>query len=119
MINMKSILATSYLFLSCAAWAEVPAEQQAEVEHLINYLQESDCRMIRNGKSYNGKGGANHVRRKYNHFRNEITSTEDFIGLSATKSTMSGRYYEVQCPGEQAMKSQDWLLQELESYRGR
>jgi hypothetical protein len=41
------------------------------------------------------------------------------IGYSATKSTMSGRLYEVQCPGEEPVPSSEWLLEELEVHRKR
>jgi hypothetical protein len=105
--------------ISLGAWADMPPEQEAEVEHLINYLAESDCRMLRNGKSHAGKDGASHVRSKYAHFRSEISNTEDFIRYSATKSTISGRYYEVHCPGEAPVRSKDWLLEELKAYRSR
>jgi len=113
----QSLLFFPLLFCWLNAAADVPVEQQAEVEHLINYLKESGCHMVRNNKPYNGKDGASHVRRKYNHFRNRISSTEEFIEYAATKSVMSGEYYEVQCPGEETMRSQDWLLMELQAYR--
>jgi len=119
--NMQIIRTLLYMHLLClssGAWADVPVEQEAEVEHLIGYLQESGCQMVRNGKSYNGEDGANHVRRKYNHFRKKISSTEAFIEYSATKSMMSGKYYQVDCPGEEPMRSQDWLLKELQAHRG-
>jgi len=99
--------------------ADVPGDQRAEVEHLIGYLQNSDCRMIRNGKSYSGKDGAMHVRRKYDHFRDRISSTEDFVEYSASKSTMSGKLYAVQCQGAEPVSSSEWLLQELEDFRRR
>ena len=116
---IRTLLFICLLSLSLGVRADVPAEQVAEVEHLISYLQESDCRMVRNGKSYSGQDGANHVRRKYGHFRGRISRTEDFITYSATKSTMSGKYYEVECPGEQPIRSRDWLLNELQAYRDR
>lgn len=116
---IETLLLIVLLFLSFDSLADVPAEQKAEVEYLINYLQESDCQMVRNGKSYDGADGANHVRRKYGYFRDQISSTEDFIEYSATKSTMSGEYYQVECPGEEPLRSQDWLLKELEAYRSR
>jgi len=52
--HMKPIailLLIALLSLSFDSLADVPVEQKAEVEYLINYLQESDCRMVRNGKS--------------------------------------------------------------------
>jgi len=122
MVGVRSLLISAFILLlsiSIGSWSDVPPEQEAEVEHLINYLAESDCQMVRNGKSHNGKDGASHVRRKYAHFRKEISNTENFIRYSATKSTISGRYYEVQCPGEVPVRSQDWLLKELKVYRSR
>lgn len=119
MESFRLLVLSSLLCLASGIPADVPVEQGAEVEHLINYLQASDCRMVRNGKSYEGPEGANHVRRKYDHFRDEISSTEDFIEYSATKSMMSGKYYLVECPGEEPVRSRDWLLKELKAYRSR
>ena len=97
--------------------ADVQPGQKAEVEHLISYLENSDCSMLRNGKEYSAETGAKHIRRKYDHFRNTINSTEEFIELSASKSTISGKPYEVQCPGQAPVESATWLLEELEVYR--
>jgi hypothetical protein len=106
------------LSLFClAAVADVTPAQQAEVEHLVATLAASDCVMIRNGKRHDGREAAGHVRRKYDHFRDKIDSTEDFIAYSATKSMISGRVYQVQCPGEDPQPSADWLLAELAAYR--
>lgn len=112
------LIAVVSLAACSAAYADVPAEQKAEVEHLISYLANSDCSMLRNGKAYSAEAGAKHVRRKYEHFRGAIDSTEEFIELSASKSTISGKPYEVHCPGEPPMQSATWLLEELEVYRG-
>jgi hypothetical protein len=107
-----------FMFLSSVS-ADVPEEQVVEVEHLLNYLADSDCRMIRNGKSYSSKDGAKHMRRKYNYFRDEISSTEEFIEFAGTKSTRSGRLYEVLCIGQEREFSRDWLLVELKVYRNK
>ncbi len=107
-----------FMFLSSVP-ADVPEDQVAEVEHLLNYLADSDCRMIRNGKSHSAKDGAKHMRRKYNYFRDEISSTEEFIEFAGTKSTRSGRLYEVLCIGQEPEFSRDWLLVELKAYRNK
>lgn len=118
----RRIFSNTLAVLSCLAAtqlsADVPPGQKQEVEHLISYLETSSCLMIRNGGSHEGAEAAKHVRRKYNYFRDDISSTEEFIELSATKSTMSSKPYEVHCPGEPPMNSADWLLAELEVYRG-
>ena len=106
------------MLISPEVFGDVPEDQLAEVEHLIAYLGDSDCEMIRNGRVHDGAEGARHVQRKYNHFREHISSTEEFIELAASKSTLSGRAYQVHCPGSEPMPSSDWLLQELDAYRG-
>ena len=106
-----------FLCLPVCLWADVPSEQAAEVQHLINYLAESDCVMIRNGKEHTGEEGAEHVQRKYDHFRDDIESTEEFIEYSATGSLLSKKKYHVQCGTEEPVPSRDWLLEELERYR--
>ena len=113
------ILAGALILATAPLHADVPSGQADEVQHLITYLETSDCNMVRNGKSYDGKDGARHVRRKYDHFRDEISSTEEFIAYSATKSLMSSKPYQVQCPGEEPVPSADWLLEELKAFRSR
>jgi hypothetical protein len=107
------------IFFAPACPAAIPDLQMDEVNHLIEYLRASDCRMIRNGKSYSGRDGARHVQRKYDYYKREISSTEQFVEYAASKSTMSGRLYQVQCPGAPAVSSADWLLEELAGYRNR
>ena len=73
------------MVLTAGAAADVPPAQRAEVEHLVAFLEESDCVMIRNGERHDGVDAAEHVRRKYEHFRDRIDSTEAFIARAATK----------------------------------
>ena len=123
MISVKPTIFVSGVLLllvsSTVSLADVSESQALEIDFLISYLQNSNCQMIRNGKSYSGKDGARHVRRKYDHFSDKISSTEEFIDYSATKSTISGRLYEVQCPGEEPVPSSAWLLEGLAAYRKR
>jgi len=121
-MKIREFFRTTLAILACLTatqlFADVPLGQKQEVEHLINYLETSNCSMVRNGNAHKGAEATKHVRRKYKHFRDDIGSTEEFIELSATKSTMSGKPYEVHCPGERPRESADWLLEELEAYRG-
>ncbi|GMT39865.1 MAG: hypothetical protein IEMM0001_0600 [bacterium] len=97
--------------------ADVPPEQQPEVEHLLDFVRQSDCVLIRNGSEYSGKKGVSHIQKKYDYFRDDITSTEAFIEYSATKSTMSGKDYTIRCPGKKEIRTKDWLLNELNDFR--
>jgi len=40
---------------------------------------------------HSGKEAAEHIRKKYAHFKDQIATAEDFIALSATKSELSGK----------------------------
>jgi hypothetical protein len=53
---------------------------------------------------------------KYDYARKWISSTEDFIEYTATKSSMSGKLYHVICQGER-IPSGAWLETELQRYR--
>ena len=111
------MLLAQLMAVAATGFGDVPPVQKPEVEHLISYLANTNCVMIRNGKKHDGEEAAKHVRRKYDHFRDDIGSTEEFIQYSATKSLLSSKLYQVQCPGEPAVNSRDWLLAELDSYR--
>jgi hypothetical protein len=106
-----------FLFIVRFVWADVPQAQAHEVEHLLGYVQSSDCIIYRNGTNYPLEKAMAHIKNKYEYFRDKIKSTEDFIAYSATKSTMSGKYYMVTCPGSEAIRTQDWLLAELKRFR--
>ena len=114
----KAILTViSVLFFPVLCLADVAEGQRAEVRHLIQYVKDSACRMDRNGTWHSGKEAAEHIEKKYDYFKDDIKSTEDFIRLSATKSTWSGKLYRVQCDGEAIETSRQWLLRELKKYR--
>ena len=114
---MKPLL--TILILAClqTARADVPPEQKPEVVHLLEFVRSSDCIMVRNGSEHIGEKAVSHIQKKYDYFRDDINSTETFIEYSATKSTMSGKYYTVRCPDGKEMKTQDWLLDELKVFR--
>ena len=100
-----------------AALADVPDADSHEVQHLLEYLRASGCGMERNGEKHDSENAYSHVKKKYDFFRSKIQSPEDFIDYSASKSTMSGKYYLVYCEGQPAMRTRDWLLEELHRYR--
>jgi len=105
---------------SCVISASVFAsDMQTEIDHLLAFLENSECQYERNGKIHTGKDTLNHVKKKNKYFKNKIDSTEKFIEYSATKSTMSGKYYMVLCKDSPKVKTQDWLLQELKNYRSK
>jgi len=95
------------------------ADTTAEINHLLNYVKTTECKYIRNGSEHSGVDAAAHIKKKYEYFKDEIRSAEDFIHLSATKSTMTGSKYYIQCPNSSKIESSKWLLGELKKYRSK
>jgi len=117
LVLLSSGLLSLGLMTSGLAKADVEQKTQQEIDYLLNYVENTDCIYDRNGSRHTGLEAVDHIRTKYDYFRDDIESAEDFIRLSASKSTFSGRYYQVICPGVEAERSQDWLLRALKAYR--
>jgi len=109
------------LVLLCAqlktATAEVSNGQRHEVAHLLNFVADTSCIIDRNGSRHNGQDALDHINKKYAYFRDDITSTEAFIERAASKSMFSGSPYTVRCNDEKVITTQQWLLDELFTYR--
>ncbi len=87
------------------------------IEYLIASVAESDLTFVRNGKRYDGPKAAEHMRKKYDYFDDDIASAEDFIRLAATRSLMSGKPYFVILTDGTRTKTADWLGSRLSEYR--
>ena len=98
---------------------EEPGRLNREIRHLIQFVAESGCDFIRNGRTYTPIQAVAHVQKKAAYFEAEIDSAEKFIELSATQSTLTGRPYTIRCPGQPALESRPWLLRELAAFRAR
>ena len=95
--------------------AEPPAAVVEQIKQLLDFVATSSCIFIRNGTEYDGATAAQHVQQKYEYFRDRdrIHSVEDFIDLAATKSALSGKPYQIRCPGQPVAPAADWLRAEL------
>jgi hypothetical protein len=114
---IKSFTLLVIINISNFAYADVANNEIKEVEHLLNFIKTSSCIIYRNGSRHTGIEAVTHIEKKYDYFRDRIKTTEDFIEYSATKSTMSGKYYTVKCGSENEIRTRDWLLDELKKYR--
>jgi hypothetical protein len=110
------------LLACCCALAQAappPAPVQAEIDALLAGLQASGCEFQRNGRWHAGAEAIAHLqnKREYLENRSAIRSTEDFIGLAASESSLSGQPYRVRCAGAEPVDSRDWLQQRLQELR--
>ena len=110
---MRSMI---FIFLTIFA-GNTLASTEDEITHLLGFVETTACTYERNGTIHTGSDAVKHISQKYQHFKDDIHSAEDFIKYSATKSTMSGKFYKIHCGGQPVINSQDWLLTELANYR--
>ncbi|MGC4012757.1 MAG: DUF5329 domain-containing protein [Pseudomonas sp.] len=115
--KLASLLA-SLLLLSTGAQATLDARAQQEISQLLDFVEHSGCQFVRNGSEYPASEARKHLQKKLDYLENKdlVSSAEDFIERAATKSSMSGQRYQVDCPaGKQ--DSSAWLNDELKRLR--
>lgn len=112
MIRLYTIL--FLVLLVPSVYADSTFEQ--EVAHLLNFVEQSDCTFIRNGKAHSSVEARRHIEKKYTYIKSRISTTEHFIVYGASKSSITGKAYTVECNGS-TISSEQWLREELVSFR--
>jgi hypothetical protein len=99
--------------------APTPAPVRVEINVLLARMQSSGCTFYRNGQWFNAARAKRHLMSKLENVEAVTTleSTEEFIALVATKSSASGRPYQLRCAGAAATPSAEWLTTELAAIR--
>lgn len=106
-----SILLPSEAPASTDQSASPESDSVAEIRLLLDMIAVSDCRFKRNGVWHRANDAARHIERKYHAVKERglIETTADFITHAATRSSLTGKEYLVQCGNEPAVSSADWL----------
>lgn len=97
--KLRSLLVT-LLLVGTSAQAAMDAKAQQEISQLLDFVEHSGCQFIRNGSEYPAAEARAHLQKKLDYLENKdmVSSAEDFIERAATKSSMSGQRYKVDCP---------------------
>lgn len=117
---MKTAFTAFALLLAATVLAKAPTTAtELEINSLFATLRASDCEFFRNGDWYKANKASDHLQRKYEALQKKglITNTESFIELAASKSSMSGKPYEVRCGSAAPVSSQSWFTTELNALR--
>jgi hypothetical protein len=114
---MKRLLAVMFLLAAMGLRAADSDSLNATVERLLKTVEKSDAKFIRNGDEHSGKEAAEHMRRKYDHFKKSIKTPEDFIEKCATKSELSDKPYQIKTADGKMMTAKDWMMGLLEEDR--
>ena len=113
-MRLLTLLAAFAVLSPAAVFAN---DTEAEIEYLITSVGESGCTFIRNGSRHEAEDAASHMRLKYRRGKRYAPTAELFIERLASKSSMSGKLYTIDCPGNDAVPSGEWLTARLQEYR--
>lgn len=91
------------------------APADAEVRALIAALGQSGCRFQRNGRWHDAEAARAHLQRKYDAARRQgwQGGAEDFIEAAASRSSVTGKPYRVECPDHAGQEAGDWFRRQL------
>ncbi|PQP00730.1 MULTISPECIES: DUF5329 domain-containing protein [Pseudomonas] len=100
------------------AQAQTSPQATQEINSLLDFVEHSECRFVRNGSEYAGPQARAHLEKKLEYLEEQekVNSAEDFIELAATRSSTSGHAYEVRCPAG-IQPANLWLKTELQRQR--
>ena len=89
-----------------------------EIAQLLDIVASSDCTFFRNDTARSAAEAREHMERKYDYVQKRVRTTEDFIELAASRSSMTGRAYYVECPNRERETAWEWLTGLLKALRG-
>lgn len=107
-----------WVFLFLVQTAQVSAKQtdkteEAKIQYLLDFIKNSDLKFIRNNEEYDGKDAARHLEMKLSKAGSRIKSANDFIDLIASKSSITGKPYQVILKNGSVINLRDLLYHEL------
>lgn len=111
---------TVFLLLASGPGRGAPSDKvDQKIRYLIGYVSTSGLTFIRNATEYSSGEAAEHMNKKYQHFKDDIETPDDFIVLCATKSLLTGKPYLVVGKRGKQFRTSDWLQAELVAYQVR
>jgi len=97
-------------------WPAEPSTGE-EIDYLIGRVAASGAHFIRNGSEYTGAQAASHLRMKLAKAGGRVHTAEEFIDGIASKSSLTGRPYELHLADGRTMRAAEWLSAELAHHR--
>ncbi|MFS2207056.1 DUF5329 family protein [Variovorax sp. Varisp36] len=122
-MTSSRLLRSAWLaFLLGASALLAHATPSATEEKLIDTLIQRVSKMsamvfMRNGNEYNAADAAKHMQAKYDYFKKELVTAEDFIERCASRSEMTGQAYKVKLTDGMVRDANEFLNSELRALR--
>ena len=100
------------------AHATPSATEEKLIDTLIQRVSKMSAMVfMRNGNEYNAADAAKHMQAKYDYFKKELVTAEDFIERCASRSEMTGQAYKVKLNNGAVRDANEFLNSELRALR--
>ncbi|CAN7242391.1 MULTISPECIES: DUF5329 family protein [Variovorax] len=114
----RALLALVLGLAAALAQATPSASEQKLIDTLILRVSKmTTMTFMRNGDEHNAADAAKHMQAKFDHFKDEITTAEDFIDRCASRSEMTGKPYKIKMPNGSMRDANEFLNAELRTLR--
>ncbi|HEY9239804.1 MAG TPA: DUF5329 domain-containing protein [Burkholderiaceae bacterium] len=118
-VFLMSLTTVSALSAAGAVAAAPAPHEQTRIEKLIRFVEgQKDMKFIRNGKEYSCAEAGKFLRGKLDSMGKEVTTAREFIERIATKSSMSGKPYQVRFADGRTIPASEFLGEELKRLDG-
>lgn len=117
-ILRAALLALLFGAVAALAQATPSASEQKLIDTLI--LRVSNMKtmtFMRNGDEHSAADAAKHMKAKFDHFKDEIVTAEDFIDRCASRSEVTGQPYKVKLTDGAVRDASEFLNSELRALR--
>jgi hypothetical protein len=103
--------------LLCCHAGKVEVMESQKIDYLITVIETlENAEFVRNGKSYDAKSAADHLRLKGRKAKSRVKTAEDFITYCASGSSMSGKPYQIRFADGRAVLVAEYLRQKLAEF---
>jgi hypothetical protein len=94
--------------------AAPPPDEQARIDKLIRHVElQKGMVFIRNGSEYSSEQAAKFLRGKMESMGAEVTTAREFIERIATRSSMSGKPYQIRLADGTVLPAAHYLTDQL------
>lgn len=101
-------------FMAGTAVAHAPLTEPQKIESLISSIEQlKGAVFIRNGSEYSAAQAAHHLRMKWDYAGKRVATAEQFIDYCASKSSFSGKKYEVRYADGKTVYAADYFHEQL------
>lgn len=114
-----TLISLAFCLLFLLAGGLAVADDDPEIEYLLDTVAQSEHSFLRNGEAHAGPEAAEHLRKKYQYRSDDIDGAEAFIEQAASGSWLSGEPYRVKMSDGSTELTRDWLSARLAEYRRR